>query len=415
MVSTTGYIPRIIDGLLAELLADHPAALIVGPRACGKTTTGRRHSAGRLQLDRPPEAAVARADPDAVLAAGPFPLLIDEWQAVPEVLGAVKRAVDESREPGRFVITGSTQADLTRAGWAATGRLIRAPMYGLAEREIEGRADSRPVLDRLLSDGPASLSLPADVPDIRGYVDRALRGGFPDAALASSTRAGQRWLTSYIDQLVGRDVTALGSVRDPLRLRRYLQAIAASTAGIPAMKTLIDAAGIDRRTAIAYDSLLESLIVTDRLPAWSGNRLSRLIRLPKRHLVDPAFVGPLLGIDSRVVLRDGYLLGRLLDSFALAQMRADCVVSEFSPRLFHLRDADGRHEIDLLAELRDGRVAAFEIKASAAPVPADARHLTWLRERLGDAFALGVVLHTGPRPFPLTDGIWAIPICAFWG
>ena len=410
-----GYLPRLLDALLAELLDDHPAVLIVGPRACGKTTTGRRYGTGRLQLDRPAEAAAVRADPDAVIAAGPFPLLIDEWQVVPEVLGAVKRAIDQDRGTGRFVITGSTQADLTSAGWAATGRLIRAPMYGLSEREIEGRAAGRPLLDRLLTDGPASLGLPAEVPDIRGYVDRALRGGFPDSVLASSSRARQRWLSSYIDQLVGRDVVVLGAVRDPLRLRRYLQAIAASTAGIPAVKTLIDAAGIDRRTAVAYDGLLESLIITERLPAWSSNRLSRLIRLPKRHLVDPALLGPLLGIDARAVLRDGDLLGRILDSFVLAQMRADCTVSEFSPRLHHLRDADGRHEIDLLAELPDGRVAAFEIKASAAPAPGDARHLVWLRDRLGDSFAAGAVLHTGTRAFRLVDGIWAIPICAFWG
>src|SRR6266567_5260218 len=131
------YLPRLIDPLLSDLLADHPAVLLVGPRACGKTTTGRRHSAGRLRLDRPAEAAVARADPDAAIADGPFPLLIDEWQVVPEVLGAVKRAVDEGTAPGRFVLTGSTQADLTAAGWPATGRLLRAGMYGLTEREIE--------------------------------------------------------------------------------------------------------------------------------------------------------------------------------------------------------------------------------------------------------------------------------------
>jgi AAA domain len=95
------------------------------PRACGKTTTGRRHCQERLRLDRPAEAVVVRADPDAALAEGPFPLLVDEWQVVPEVLGAVKRAVDEGAAAGSFVLTGSSQADLTAAGWPATGRLIR--------------------------------------------------------------------------------------------------------------------------------------------------------------------------------------------------------------------------------------------------------------------------------------------------
>jgi uncharacterized protein len=91
------YLPRLIDPLLAELIADHPAILVVGPRACGKTTTGRRHCRDRLRLDRPAEAAVVRADPDAALAGSSFPLLVDEWQVVPDVLGAVKRAVDEGR------------------------------------------------------------------------------------------------------------------------------------------------------------------------------------------------------------------------------------------------------------------------------------------------------------------------------
>ena len=409
------YLPRLVDPLLHELLADHPAVLVVGPRACGKTTTGRQHCLGRLRLDRPAEAAVARADPDAALADGPFPLLVDEWQVVPEVLGAVKRAVDEGAAPGNFVLTGSSQADLTAAGWPATGRLIRVPMYGLVEREIEYGSSRPSVLDRLALEGAAGLSTPPDAPDIRGYVARALRSGFPEAALAGSERARHRWLSSYIDQLVSRDVSLAGAVRDPMRLRHYLQAIAASTAGTPTLKTLIDAAGIERPTGNAYDALLERLLITEQVPAWSSNRLNRLIRLPKRYLVDPAFAGPLLGVDARAVLRDGDLFGRLLDSFVMAQLRAECAVSELSPRLFHVRDANGRHEVDILIEFGNGQVIGVEVKADSAPGPDAARHLRWLRDAIGSRFALGVVLHTGPRPFRLEESIIALPICALWG
>ena len=409
------YLPRLVDPLFRELLSDHPAILVVGPRACGKTTTGWRHCHGRLRLDRPAEAAVVRADPDAALADGPFPLLVDEWQLVPEVLGAVKRAVDEGAAAGSFVLTGSSQADLTAAGWPATGRLIRVPMYGLVERELEHGSSRPPVLDRLASDGMEGLPVPPDPPDIRGYVTRALRSGFPEAALASSERAARRWLSSYVDQLVSRDVSLVGAVRDPMRLRHYLQAIAASNAGTPTLKTLIDATGIERATANAYDALLERLLITERLPAWSSNRLNRLIRLPKRYLVDPAFVGPLLGVESRAVLRDADLLGRLLDSLVMTQLRVECAVSEHSPRLFHVRDANGRHEVDILIEFEDGRVIAVEVKADSAPGPDAARHLRWLRDGLGRQFALGVVLHTGPRPFRLDESIIALPICALWG
>lgn len=404
-----------MDPLLSELLAGQPAVLLVGPRACGKTTTGRRHSRGVIRLDRPAEATAARADPDAMLADGPFPLLVDEWQLVPEVLGAIKRAVDDDPVPGHFVVTGSTQADLTTAGWPGTGRLIRVPLYGLTERELAGKAEEAPLLDRLLSGGFEALPpSPPEPTDTRGYVERALRGGFPELALAASETVRRRWLASYVDQIVSRDVSQVGAVRDPARLRRYLQALAASTAGIPTLQTLLDTVGIDRSTATSYDTILEQLFVTERVPAWSSNRLNRLVRLPKRYLVDPAFLGPLLGVDARGVLRDGDLLGRLLDTFVLAQMRADCAVSELGLRLFHIRDANGRHEVDLVAELPDGRVIGIEIKAGGSPGSGDAAHLVWLRGAVGDRFIGGVVFHTGPRAFRLDQGILALPICTLW-
>jgi uncharacterized protein len=408
------YVERLIDPLLEELMADHPAVLIVGPRACGKTTTGRRHTSGRLRLDRPAEAAAVRADPDAILAEGPFPLLVDEWQAVPEVLGAVKRSVDEGAGPGRFLLTGSSQADLAVEGWPATGRVVRAVMYGLAEREVEGQARRPPLIDRLVASGLDDVADPADAPDVRGYVARALRGSFPETVLAGSDRARRRWLASYLDQVVSRDAGMVGAARDPLRLRRYLRVLAASAGGIPTTATLIDAAGIDRRTVTAYDTLLQHLFITEQLPAWSASRLSRLVHLPKRYLADPAFLGPLLGVDVRSVLRDNDLLGRVLDNFVVSQLRDDCLVSDLSPQLFHLRDANGRREVDILVELADGRVIGIEIKATAAPVPEDARHLRWLQETLGDKFVAGVVMHTGPRRFRLGEALYALPICAFW-
>jgi uncharacterized protein len=190
--------------------------------------------------------------------------------------------------------------------------------------------------------------------------------------------------------------------------------LAASAGGISTLKTLIDSAGIDRQTATAYDGLLEHLFVTEQLPAWTANRLNRLVQLPKRYLVDPAFLGPLLGVDARAVLRDSDLLGRLLDNFVVSQLRADCVVSDLMPQLFHIRDANGRREVDVLVEFADGRVLGIEVKATAAPVPDDARHLRWLRGVIGARFVAGIVMHTGPKRFRLGEDLYALPICSLW-
>jgi uncharacterized protein len=153
----------------------------------------------------------------------------------------------------------------------------------------------------------------------------------------------------------------------------------------------------------------------DNLPAWASNRLSRLTRALKRYLLDASLMAAALRVNEDAVMRDGDLLGRTIETFILSQIRAELELSSFRPRLHHLRQREGRHEIDLIAELSAGKVLAIEIKATAAPSVSDAKHLAWLRDRLGDRFLAGAVLHTGPRPFKLENRILALPICALWG
>lgn len=411
-MATPAYRRRLVDGLIDELLAELPAVMVTGPRATGKTTTAARHAASVVHLDRPAEAAVFNADPDVALEEHMEPILLDEWQEVPAVLGAVKRAVDHDPRPGRFLLTGSVRADLDTVTWPGTGRLVRVPMYGLTVREQIGGVETQPLMDRL-AEG-VRPALPGDPPDLRGYVELALRSGFPDPALFMTSRAGARWLEGYIDQLITRDAIGIEPGRDPTRLRRYVEAYALNSAGTVADTTLLQAAGINRKTAVAYERLLTNLFVVEALPAWTSNRLRRLSLGAKRYLVDPALVASLLRLDSHAVLRDGDLLGRLLDTFVVAQLRGEVAVCEARPRLYHLREEHGRYEVDIVAELGGRNLLAFEVKADAAPNRDTARHLAWLRDRLGERFQHGVVFHTGPALFELSERISAVPICALW-
>ena len=113
-------------------------------------------------------------------------------------------------------------------------------------------------------------------------------------------------------------------------------------------------------------------------------------------------------------VRDGRLVGAVIDTFVAAQLRAEQTVSDASPGMFHLRQADGRHEADLLLEGPAGRVIAIEVKAHAAPNIKMARHLQWMRDTLQDQFLAGIVFHTGPHAFVLEDRIWALPIATLW-
>lgn len=410
---SSDYVRRFLDRELSEALRVHPAVLVVGPRASGKTTTARRYAASVARLDRPAEAAAFVADADAALATFDEPVLLDEWQAVPGLLSAVKRAVDDDSRPGRFILTGSVRADLDVETWPGTGRLIRLDMGGLSEREIAGSIDAPSPLATLAQGDPVALARPSAPPDLPAYIELALRGGFPDAALRLEGAGREQWLASYLDQILTRDAIDI-SRRDPVLLARYFEVLALNSAGIVADKTIFEAAAVDRRTADAYERLLANLFILDVVPAWLTNRLSRLVKTPKRYVTDPSLIAAALRIDAGGVLRDGDLLGRVLDTFVASQLRPELAVSGLRPRLFHVREKNGRHEIDLLIELGGDRVIAFEVKASAAPSRSDASHLAWLRDRLGERFVAGVVLHTGPSVFALSERIAAAPIASLW-
>ncbi len=150
------------------------------------------------------------------------------------------------------------------------------------------------------------------------------------------------------------------------------------------------------------------------LPAWWSNRLKRLTRSPKRFLVDAALLASVTGATERSVMLDGNLLGRMLETLVVSQLRAQASVSEHNCRLYHLRQENGLREIDVVAELDAGALVAFEIKAGNAPTRSDADHLKWLREEIGAQMLAGIVLHTGRGVFPLGERLWALPISSLW-
>jgi predicted AAA+ superfamily ATPase len=323
---------------------------------------------------------------------------------VPET-GTQKRGVDANPSPGRYILTGSVRAELENRVWPGTGRILQVPMYGMSVRERLGRAGAVPFIDRVITDGVAAVTGPEKALNVREYLDLMLAGSFPEPALRMAPASRRRWFAGYVEQMITRDVPAIAPRRDPELLRRYLSVMAVNSAGIVAEENLREAAGINAKTAREYQALF---------PAWFSNRVKRLVKTPKRYLVDPALVAAVLGLGRDAILYGPDMLGRLMDTFAAAQIRTELAASNLDPRLYHLRDEHGRHEVDLVIETASGSLIGIEVKASAAVTKPDARHLAWLRDETGDAFAAGIVLHTGPHVFPLGDRLIAAPVSALW-
>ena len=405
------YIERTADDLLAEMVKDHSVIVVVGPRATGKTTSAQRLARSVVQLADNRQRTAFAADIEYALTSNAEPVLIDEWQEVPEALGHVKVLVDAEPRRGRFIITGSVRGDIDVQTWPGTGRVLRVEMYGLTEREIERRTATANWFQGVLRGDVARSSSNERLAD---YVRRALRSGFPEPALTMSTTARTRWLSAYVDQLVTRDAEGVDGGRDPLRLRRYLTAYALNSAGIVDDTTIFAAAGVAKNTARAYERLLQNLLVVADVPSWTSNRLKRLSLAPKRFLVDPGLFVGVLGVDEAEVMSDGDLLGRVIETFVMTQIRAEVALMTPRPRLHHLRTAEGRHEIDIIIEIGARRLVAIEVKATSAPGPDDTRHLRWLKRELGDSVVAAVLLHAGPNSFEMDEGVMACPISSLW-
>ena len=330
----------------------------------------------------------------------------------PRVGGHLHKCRPESVR-GDLLIATFVRAPPPSGSWPGTGRLIDLPMTTFSAREYLGETGGLAWLERLVSAG-TDIGLPAEMPDLLGYIEIALGGGFPEPITSLGERGRARWYAGYVRQLLDRDVGSLTLDVDAPRLVSYLRSYALNSAGVTEHSTIFSAAGINRKTADRYEALLEALFLVERLPAWTTNRLKRLVMQPKRLLVDTGLWGSLVGVHARDVMADGNLIGRLLETFVVAQLRAELPLMPFT-RLHHLRTEGGRQEVDIVAEIGAERVVGIEVTATASPGRNDGKHLAWLRDQLHEKFSLGVVLHTGPQAYQLGERIIALPICALWG
>ncbi len=415
------YSPRVVDDELDELTASLPAVAIVGAKGVGKTAAAMRRAATIHALDDPGQRTVAQADPERLLDSDP-PMLIDEWQYVPECWDLVRRTVDAGADPGRFLLTGSASLAGVETHSGA-GRIVSVRMRPLALSE-RGLQQSSVSLRELLRGAHPPLHGRTAV-RLDDYVSEILRSGFPGMRRLSG-RSLRAQLDGYLDRIIDRDFPELGHpIRNTAALRRWLTAYAAASSTTASFETIRDAATGGqgekpaKTTTQPYRDVLERLWIVDSVPAWAPtrNRIRRLSSPPKHQLADPALAARLLGLDADALVsggdvgppipRDGTLLGALFESLCTLTLRVYAQASE--ARIFHLRTSGGEHEVDLIVEREDGRVIAIEVKLTREVGDDDVRHLTWLTEQLGESLIDAVILTTGEQAYRRPDGIAVVP------
>src|SRR5260370_27424482 len=183
----TQPLARDLGPALLTALCDLREVFLTGMRQSGKSTllTNRKGFSGRryATLDDLAQLEAARADGEGCLR-GDEPLTIDEVQRAPELLVAVKRAVDRDRRPGRFLLSGSANLSLLKGvSESLAGRAVYLTLRPFSLREIRGRTDDPAYLPAFFAEprlprGTAPPLRPEDV----------LAGGLPPVALGQVRR-----------------------------------------------------------------------------------------------------------------------------------------------------------------------------------------------------------------------------------
>ena len=401
----TPYRSRELARVLVPALGDMPVVIVTGLRQAGKSTflrqerglEGRRY----VSLDDFDSLAAARRDPDRFVE-GDDDLTIDEAQRCPELMVAIKRAVDRGRRPGRFLLSGSANFALMRdIGESLAGRALHLVLHPMTRRELES-ADTEAFLPRFAR----SLSLPKDADASRLQPIDVWRGGLPPVSLRDVKDAAS-WFRGYEQTYLERDVRDFARIGDIIAFRNFLRLAALRTGHVLKQSELARDARMNAMTVGRHLGILEASFVVARLPPWLGNRASRLIKAPKLHVTDSGLAAHLCGFTDAEALASDPIYGALVETYCAHQLAAILEAWWPGARL-HFWHQQGRHEVDFVVEAgRD--VLAIEVKSGGRWRDEDLAGLEAFL-RATPRCRAGILAHGGTSSVSLGERLWAMPI-----
>ena len=402
---------RLVERRTEDALSDTPVVLIVGPRRAGKTTLARKmEDAGRtyVTLDDRTALDAARSDPTGFVR-GLDRATIDEIQRAPDLLLAIKRAVDEDYRPGRFLLTGSANVmTLPRVADSLAGRIETIRMLPLARAEITGAA---PVFLERLFEGRLTGARNAIVGD--DAIRLALLGGYPEAIERDAERRRQAWARSYLTSVLSRDLRDIGEIEKLTELPKFVRILAEHSGRLVNYSQFGSGIDVSYKTGQRYVALLEQVFLVSTLRPWYTNALKRIVRTPKLHFLDSGLLAATRSLSFDRVKADRGAFGPLLESFVYSEVLKLMTASDRELTAYHFRD-QSMNEVDIVLERDDGLIAGIEVKASATVKSSDFAGLRTLAQVCAERFAYGAVLHDSAEFVPFGDRMAAVPVSCLW-
>ena len=408
------YHPRIMDQILREALAFQSAVLLEGARYVGKTETARQFAKSEVLMDVDEGARMsARVHPEGVLSGEP-PLLIDEWQFVPDLWNHVRRTCDDRQRNGQFILTGSARPSNSITRHSGAGRVARLKLHPMTLVE-QGISDHAISLRNLLGGEEVSGTKPkATLSDL---IEASCKGGWP-AMVSSSLAESLKHVRAYLDEITR--VELLEDLKfDPSRLRQLLISLARNVATDVAITTLQKDVNtsIQTRTITKYLDQLIQIHIVELLMPWATHLRARSqLRLtPKRFFCDPSLAVAALRATPDTIKNDLQYFGLLFESLAVRDLLVYARANDANVTFY--RDNTGL-EIDAIVETSAGVWIPVEIRLGGSTyIEAAAKALMRLErkvdvERKGTPAAKLVITATPVFPHTRPDGVSVLSIAS---
>lgn len=414
----TRQVERIAADQLQELAQHLRIVMVGGPRQAGKTTLLKQyladHAGSFRSLDQLAVRQAVKDDPAAFVATGLRPRVIDEVQLGGDALiREIKLSVDNDPRPGGFILSGSSRfLDIPTLSESLAGRIAFIELWPLSMAERSG-STADPVAE--LFGDPTALVGRDSTWGRSDYLDLMVTGGYPEAVGIDSDLARAAWFDGYLSTVVNRDIQNFAEISHSHAVAQLLAHVANRAGSLAVVSDLADSVELARQTTRNYLSYLDMVYLTTRLPAWSTNRISRLVKTPKLYPTDSGLAAHLMSVDAADLAEPGHpAMGPLVETFAVTELMKAVVNSRIRAQMFHARTGD-KHEVDVIMEGPGGKLIAIEVKASTSPGAGALKGLRWLKANLGDRLHAGYLLHLGTDALSRGDGIYALPMSTLWG
>lgn len=355
------YYPRWITGALQDASRHYPVVVLTGARQVGKSTlllnadpfqSWRFHT-----LDDFDTLRQARERPEA-LWAGADHIVVDEVQRAPELLSAIKQAVDRRPRQLRFVLSGSANLLLMQqVSESLAGRAVYFVLDAMTLGEVN-RTSPPEVLTRALSgDWPAEGVLPVALPD---PVPLLLRGFLPPLVLLEDAQSWTRWWDGYVTTYLERDLRQVSQITTLLDFRRLMNLVALRSGQLLNQSEIARDARLTQPTVHRYLNLLETTHLFERLSPYTASRTTRLLKSPKAFWNDPGLAVFLSGYFQADELRSAREYGAYFETLVYHHLRVLARLMTPPASLYFWRTRAGA-EVDFVLE-HGRRLLAIEVK-----------------------------------------------------